>query len=235
MRHIIETGSDIAAWCAFDPGAVVAELPQSTGSVEWAKLKELHAKNQLWLHSTSADGTYLVHVLVGETLPATFTPHATTLGEPTKLQVPTGSLRVSGAEVLTSLPIRPNPTETVSIPAGTYALSAWELEWPETAVAAKLDEGFTPAETAARTRTGLYGVAYVAATMLCSVGALFATSSWLIRGKTSGTTVAVWWAAAGLLVAVIPRFLSFGSDKDSAREAEIRAQFPNFVLSLQPA
>ncbi len=235
MRHTIETGSDIAAWCAFDPGAVTAELPASPGSIEWKKLGALQARNQLWLHSTGGDGTYLVQVLVDESLPESFTPHAKPIGEPAKLQVPTGTLRVSGAEDLTSVPIRPNPTETVNIPAGTYNVNAWALEWPEDMVAAKLTEGLDEATLRQRSRIGLVGTGYFIATGICILLAIFVTAAWAVQRIFSGTTALAWWIGCILMVTVVPRFFPAPAPGEVEREQAVRSEFPDFVLSLKPA
>ncbi len=235
MRHTIETGSDIAAWCAFDPAAVAVELPPSPATIEWEKLEALQAKNRLWLHSTGGDGTYLVQVLVDEGLPETFTPHAKPIGEPTKLQLPTGTLRVSGAEDLTSVPIRPNPSETVSIPAGTYDVNAWALEWPEDQVAAKLTEGLDEGALRRRNRIGLLGTGYFVATGICILLAIFVTAAWAVEDIFSGRTALAWWIGCILMVTVVPRFFPAPAPGEFERENAIRSEFPDFVLCLKPA
>jgi hypothetical protein len=235
MRHTIETGSDVAAWCAFDPGAVVSDLPTAAAAIEWAKLEALQVKNKLWLHSTGSDGTYLVQVLVDESLPEHFAPHAKPIGKPTKLQVPTGTLCVSGAEDLANAPIRPNQSETVSIPAGTYDVSAWALEWPEDKVAAKLTEGVDEETLRRRNRIGLLGVGYFIATGICILLAIFVTAAWAVEDIFTDRTALAWWGGFALMVTVVPRFLPTASPGEVERENAIRSEFPDFVLRLKPA
>lgn len=235
MRHVIETRNDIAAWCAFDPGAVKPDLPQLPDATSRKQLEALQAKNRLWLHTTGKRGPYLVHALIDEELPAGFVPHSKSVGEPLQLLLPNGTLCVCSAEEVVQESTKLSPKLTVSLPAGTYSVEAWEMEWPVELLHEKADERTTPAEVARRNRQALFGVTYLVATSVSLLGSLWVTFRWLTREGYAGQTVLSWWIAAILLLVVIPRFFPRRPDPDYEREIAVRAEFfPDLVLSLKP-
>jgi len=237
MRHVIETGSDIATVCAFDPDA----LPVNCSEIILKKdraLLQLVDEGCLWWHSTGGDGTYLFHVFVNEEPPGDFAKYSIEIGHEGKLIVSTGFLCICGAEDIGDIIKHAQSRSGINVPAGEYSLRAWSLDWPENVIAERCEEGFSRAELRKRRRLSLLVGLYVAATMITAFVSLVATIRWLLRSKASLETALWLWGATVLLVAVIPRLFPKPSTEELKRiaaEQAVLSEFPNFVLALRKA
>jgi hypothetical protein len=238
MRRVIETGSDIATVCAFDPGALPEDFSDIVRKPKKAEFKQLIDEGQLWWHSTGGDGTYLFHVFVDEGLPSAFEKCSTEIGKAKTMRIPSGFLCVCGGEDVNDYLKRPQSRRGIELPAGNYSLRAWSLDWPEQLLAERCEQALGPAELKERERSSLAGSLYVAVTFITAFASLAMTIRWAVKSKASLETVGWMWAVTVLLVAVIPRLWPKPSKEELERfkaEQAILSEFPSFALTLYKA
>ncbi len=157
MRHIIETGTDGATLCFFDPAALPLDFDSRMKDDPMEAFDTLAKDGRLWWQSTGSDGGYLFHIYVNEDLPEEIRQYARDPQTTARFLIPSGVVWCSGAEYAASNPeLRcaatprgglgkyPQMGGKFEIPSGEYSLSVWNMEWPEDYVEEKVRTAIGP-------------------------------------------------------------------------------------------
>ncbi|MCE2949863.1 MAG: hypothetical protein ACK5TI_01145 [bacterium] len=152
MRHIIDTGCDGAAVCAFDPAALPLDADERLLDDPMDSMQAWQAERRFWVGGTGGDGRYIFHVHVNEPLPEPEPGSIHTLdAQFERFSCPSGVLWFCGAEYAARDPVagsEATPTGglgrystqggRVSLPPGEHAISIYRVERPEADDAAAL-------------------------------------------------------------------------------------------------
>src|SRR5450756_484985 len=144
MRHIVETGTDVAQVCFFDPATLPADFDTQLSTNSLETFQKLSKSGLFWWKETGADGAYLFHFYVNAEIPGPVKEH---LEDPQKMdlfRVVSGTIWACGVEYAALNPAEgrerrrkgglaknPHMGGNFEIPAGEYSLTAWRTEWPE--------------------------------------------------------------------------------------------------------
>jgi len=145
MRHVIETGTDGATLCFFDPAAVSPDfndLPLE-GDVIGA-FEKLEKQGRLWWKSTGGDGGFLFHFYIDEDVPEKILKYSTDPQEIPRFSVLSGTIWACGAEYAAQNPLQGHKNTpkgglakyshmgaSFNLKPGEYQVTAWRTEWPE--------------------------------------------------------------------------------------------------------
>lgn len=240
MRHVIETGTDGATLCFFDPAALPDDFDEQVKSGPIEVFEELTAAGRFWWTSTGGDGGFLFHFYMDEPVPERIAERAQDRYE-IRIALPSGQLWACGAEYAAKDPRRgssatprhglagsPRMGGRCEAAPGSYSGAAWRTEWPDdaekNAIKAQLGGDFY-----ARERFwGLsFALSYVAAFVM-----IIATGGLAIKGFRP--EVLGWLSGAVVLLIALAYFSRRrlrGFENNPARKELARA-FPSIVVQL---
>src|ERR1043165_954940 len=98
MRHVIETGTDAATLCFFDPAALPTEFDERVKDDQVTAFDELKKQGCLWWKDLGSDGAYLFHFYVDSDVPAQILKYSQDAEEVPTFVVPGGKIWACGAE-----------------------------------------------------------------------------------------------------------------------------------------
>jgi hypothetical protein len=134
MKHVIEAGTDAATLTLFDPEALPEDADRRLADDPIELLERLHAEGRVYWINTHADGSYILHVYVGEPVPDTLQPYTRDPVVVESFQVPTGRLYFIGAEYTGSEEFVRRHIRMggdFELRPGVYRLTVSETEYPE--------------------------------------------------------------------------------------------------------
>ncbi len=146
MRHIIETGTDAATVCFFDPVALPADFDLRVKEEAFEYLDQLSREGRIWAQNTGADGSYLFHFYIDEKIPesiAKFSDNPQTIA---RFPVPGGTIWACGTEYAAKNPLAAGLEKfshmggCSDLAPGEYHVVAWRVEWPEGFVESELEK-----------------------------------------------------------------------------------------------
>lgn len=224
MRHIIDVGTEVATLCVFDPQALPDNFDEA-GADALDVLRQMRIDERAFVCATGADGSFVLHVSVNETLPPELQKH---LKDPVPLRnfrVPSGTLIACGAEAATraGTPPEPGVGAVIQVQPGTYDAVAYRGEWPTGTLAQRFREKAPSGFFFFRHFSKLVAVAVLA--IILAVPAL-----WLAPDLNWRLGV----AAAVLIAVLLPVFIA-GTKKYKEGERlthELERELPSFFLEL---
>lgn len=246
MKHVIETGSDAASLCLFDPATLPPDFDERARRGAFEEFEKLADAGTLWWCNTGGDGGYLVHVYVDESVPAELRPYLYDAWKSPHFPVPSGILWACGAEYVARDPEHGNPHTPKGglakyshmggqcrLPAGEYELTAWRAQWPDGMLERELGKTLGSSRMKNSNRLGLAtGVTLFAAfavsiiTLGLTIGALGHFRERLGElGVAWGGLAALWLIALRLARAMSRR------ERDPQRR-EVEQRFPSIVVHL---
>src|SRR5882724_5966914 len=98
MRYIIETGTDAANLCFFDPAALPGDFDKQIKEDTIGTFEQIEKEGRIWWKSTDGDGGYLFHFYVDQELPEIVAKHAHDSQKLDRFFVPSGTIWACGAE-----------------------------------------------------------------------------------------------------------------------------------------
>ncbi len=224
MRHIIDVGTEVATLCVFDPQALPESFDEA-GADALDVLRQMRVDERAFVCGTGADGSFVLHVSVNETISPELLKH---LKDPVPLRnfrVPSGTLIACGAESASraGTPPEPGVGAVFKVEPGTYDAVAYRGEWPSGTLSQRFLE---------KTKGGFFLFRHfsklVAVAVLAIIGAVPAL--WLAPDLTWRLVV----AAAVLLAVLVPVFVA-GTKKYKEGERlthELERELPSFFLEL---
>ena len=221
MRLEALAGTDAACVCLYDPAALPDDFDQRFGEDPRESLEAAQSEGRAFFTETGGDGSYLLHVYVGEPMPEGLFVRA---DEPVEmeLQVPSGELVFCGAEYAhkhRSALAERHPQmldgSRMRVPPGTYRATFWRTEWSDDD-----SEGASRLSLVAGLGTGAWILALVV-----GVALLFTPWRWALVGYVPVLVVA--------LLALVR--LQRHPELVRARETRERLEreMPSLVLELQ--
>lgn len=136
MKETVETGTDVAMICFFDPTALPADIDDKK-SLALEKLEKLSEDGVLWFANTGADAAYLFHFYVDEEIPECIKTVSQDPQERNIFHISGGALVACGAEYVSRDPQNsrlakfPHMGAAFKMPAGDYSVKVWRTEWPD--------------------------------------------------------------------------------------------------------
>lgn len=153
MRHIVETGTDIAIIGFFDAATLPKNYAAQAKADQMGLFARLSQAGCLWYVETGSDGAYLFHFYVEEPLPELVRKYSEEPKTIPRFQVPSGELWACGAEYISPDPRvgrnfgpegglgkYPHMGGSFRIPAGEYEVTVWRTEWPDELIEDKIKE-----------------------------------------------------------------------------------------------
>jgi len=240
MRHVVNTGTDGATVCFFDPGALPADFDKKVRDDAVGLFDELMKAGRFWWKSTHADGDYLFHFYIDTEVPA---PLRKRLEEPDTIKnfrVSSGTLWACGAEYAARNPIAGNSYTpkgglgkyshmggSLQIPPGDYSVVASSANWDEE-LDDEVEQRLSKANVKSHNKLGLTtGVLLVFLVITTGFGLIislkygFGPRRWLWAG------VLVGWAVCILFMRKLKQL------EDDPRRKEIEQEYPAFVVELK--
>ena len=98
MRHIVETGTDGATICFFDPAALPPDFDERIEDDPVSTFEALEREGRFWWRSTDGDGSYLFHFYVDQDVPEPISTHSRGAATVARFLVPSGVIWACGAE-----------------------------------------------------------------------------------------------------------------------------------------
>lgn len=149
MRHVIQTGTDVAA-VAMGDLSLLGELRACEGVDYYPAARDTAIANgALWRADTGADGAYLFHLFIDEEPPEEIQSFLRDPIRVARFRVPSGRLLVAGEECFAG-PSRGAPHveigSEVLIESGEYALTAYWVEAPDDHLDRRFAEAASPEE-----------------------------------------------------------------------------------------
>lgn len=240
MKHIINTGTDVATLCFFDPDALPEDLDFKIKEDRAAVCSVLVQEGRIGWIDYDSDGGYIFHFYVNEPVPPQLLEHAPHPQRIEKLLVPGGRIWVCGAEFLKKVPSQgglrkhPHMGGSFALKPGEYQTTIWQPEWPEDAseraLRVKAGAESSAHEKLIGTITGLL----VATIIFGGFALVFATL--VILEKTGELPMWQQLAWCYILAAIIACGFLFRRLKrleSNSLRKEVEAEFPSFVVQLQ--
>ena len=153
MRHIVETGTDIAIIGFFDAATLPKNYAAQAKADQMGLFARLSQAGCLWYVETGSDGAYLFHFYVEEPLPELVRKYSEEPKTIPRFQVPSGELWACGAEYISPDPRvgrnfgpegglgkYPHMGGSFRIPAGEYEVTVWRTEWPDELIEDKIKD-----------------------------------------------------------------------------------------------
>lgn len=230
MRARLDAGTDVAmigAWDAHrDAEPLAAKMPRDILAV----LEREAAQGELFLIHTGADGGGPVDILVDEPMAPDELARMRPLDGPRRLSLPSGVLRVGGAENYRA-PKAVGTADEVTIPSGNYAISAFvpldeEEEAPSEAELRK-HVGAEALRRYDRVNQGIVIGAF-AALLLVTVG--LAPFIGRLALVVAVAVFLAWFPAAKWLTNRSPAYLRL---HEAAVDFRLRRAPPSLILSLR--
>lgn len=239
MRANIETGTDTASVCFFDPAALPADFDQHAREDIMQGNRKLAELGRIWYQDTGSDGGYLFHFYVDEEVPARIQQQSLEPQSIDSFQVPSGTLWACGAEYAARDPGEAglekfrHMGQKFTLPAGNYAVDVWRAEWPEDAIEEEIRKRCGKGDSKWERRLGpAAGVLFV----LSALGTIIAginTLPLLWRGgwKEEVTWVWVGIGSAWLVFASLCKVLNRIANNPARRDAVL--DFPSIVVHMR--
>lgn len=239
MRAIIQTATDSATVCFFDPVALPADFDERAKIDPVEVVQELAQQGRIWCWDTGADGGYLFHFYVNEDVPKRIQTHILEPQQLSAFHVPSGTIWACGTEYAARDPGQAgldqftHMGQPFSLPAGDYAVTVWRTEWPEEAIERELAQRTPKAVLRWAHRLGTLTGLLVIVTLLATITAGFKTLPLLWRGGWKPDATLVWaglgvaWLVCVLLMEVLNRM-----EKNPARR-EVEREFPSLVVLMR--
>ena len=240
MRHIVETGTDVAQVCFFDPAALPADFDTQLSTNSLETFQKLSKSGLFWWKETGADGAYLFHFYVNSEIPSPVKEH---LEDPQKMdlfRVVSGTIWACGVEYAALNPAEgrerrpkgglaknPHMGGNFEIPAGEYSLTAWRTEWPEEMLQEALEKVLGKDRVKREQRIGRMTGAFFFVTVI-------STFVLLIAAARLASLKSLWAAAvvAGLWFVLLRLFKVCRKMEASGPRREIEHEFPSIVVQL---
>ena len=247
MRHVIETGTDGAMVCLFDPAGLPADFDARSGDDPVGLFEALREEGKFWLAETGGDGEYLFHFYVDEDPPAEVVRAGGEAREAGRLEAPSGVVWACGAEYAARDPGRghgttpagglgayPHMGGKVELPAGEYDLTVWRPVWPDDAVAElarrRVGEGPWRRYTLLRNLGGVIAVGLLVGVV---TAALLTLGRRTREGMGWGGIAALWAGLVGVGVGWFYLVRAVSKSDARAKEREVEREFPDFVVGLK--
>jgi hypothetical protein len=142
VRYVVETGTDGASVCFFDPAALPGDFDDAIEKDPVQIHSELQREERFWFQETGGDGRQLFHVCFNESFNRPKGAQVTQIAQFKKLACPSGELWICGAEYAAKDPERGSGSTPVgglgkyvhmggkiSLPAGHYAVNVYECKY----------------------------------------------------------------------------------------------------------
>jgi drug/metabolite transporter superfamily protein YnfA len=238
MRQIVETGTDVASLCFFDPVALPDDFDERLKREMPTFFQQLSNQGRLWWMETGADGSYLFHFYVDEQPPKEILTYTHDPKEVERFLVPSGKVFACGAEYVTRHPVpggKHSPTihESFEIQPGEYSLTAWRAEWPDNEYDSRMKAALGMSEWQRRQRISLFATYVIIALILAGIFLVVATIS------PSGRTYWGWkglfglWVGFIVLLNVVPRILSRFQHSENGLTGEVESSMPSIVIHMR--
>lgn len=242
MPTTLEAGSDAACLCVYDPLAVPEGLAEAQGKRRNRFIAEFTANQRAWLLRTGGDGEFFVRFYVDENVPAEQLRHV--VGKPAnaRLILESDQLCVTGIEDVRRPIPGPDGTDptlpALSLPRGTYEMSAWTLRWPEDVIAASYEQRaiaeFGADRWAGYRKRSRFDSALSIALLLGGAFCFFATLTKTGRNYFGWQGLVGLWAPWLVAIQVIPRLRR---EPDGERVAQLtretQSEYPDYILHLR--
>jgi hypothetical protein len=247
MKHIIETGTDAASLCLFDPGALPVDFDERAREDSVATFEELDRQGKLWWSDTGGDGGYLFHVYVDEPVPDALRSVLRDPHQRAPFNVPSGALWACGAEYAARDPERgsastpkgglanyPHMGGRCQLEPGEYSLTVWRAEWPDKAVEGELAQQLGKSSVTRSNRLGVATGITLFAAFALSIVTLGLTIGALRDFRARLGELALWWGALLALWLLALRMAKAMSrqERDPRRRA-VEQRFPSIVVHLE--
>lgn len=238
MRHVVETGTDIAVVAFFDAAALPEDYDEQVKKDRMAVLEKLSHEGRLWYLETGADGGYLFHFYIEEVLPELIAKHSVEPKITKRFSVPRGEMWACGAEYVALDPKRAlakfsHMGASFQIPPGDCEITAWRTEWPEHFIENKIKERIGKASwrrnEALGQSTGCLFVALIIGTVV-SFGVSASRGTWGHFGLGSGW----FWGGLGVLwVVCIAMVIFLKKMENHGPRREVEREFPSIVVEMK--
>ena len=241
MRHIVETGTDGATLCFFDPKALPTDFDEQIEKGTIEVFDQLQKDGRFWWKQTDGDGGYLFHFYVDEPVPEQILSHSFDPQRMDRFQISGGTVWACGAEYAAQDPLGGHKSTPkgglgrfsgmggcFSLPPGEYAVTAWRTEWPEGMLEAELEKRLGKAAVG---RVSVLGKLTGFSILLSIVGAIVVLG--LTISSTRPKSLPWIWVALFLFWFVTYRLLKWTAkaEKDSGK-LEVERGFPSIVVHL---
>src|SRR5262249_3146827 len=135
MRFIVEAGTDAASVMLFDPGALPEDFDAQMQGEAADVLERMEEQGRACVIEMAGDGYYLLHAYLNDPLPEELRLHACQVKRIDNLAAPTGRLFFTGVEYAfrnDNSVLRPDPDmpNVIELPAGSYQLTLYRMEYP---------------------------------------------------------------------------------------------------------
>lgn len=247
MKHVMETGTDAAGICVFDPMALPADFDDSSRNDPIGQLEQLANAGHLWWCNTGGDGSYLVQVHVDEEVPQDMRAYLHDPQRQELFRAPSGVVWACGIEYIARDPTRghaqtpkgglgrhPHMGGPCEVAPGDYTMTAWRAEWPDDMVERELEKQFGKRSTRSGNRLGIATGVLLFATFATAIITLGLTIGALRNFREKLGELAFWWGGLFVLAAItlgLVRALTRREQNPLRREVEHR--FPNIVVQLR--
>jgi hypothetical protein len=252
MRHVVETGTDGATICFFDPAALPPDFDERIEDDPVGTFEALEGEGRFWWRSTDGDGAYLFHFYVDEDVPEPISTQAHDGATVARFLVPSGVIWACGAEYAARDPERGHAGTPkggleryahmggrFELARGAYSLKAWRAEWPERTRRQELERRVGKAAVSHLNRlatvTGVLFFCLLALSVVASVLTLGALVATLLGRRGLGISVLLWFL--GTLLALwalcwpLMRWTTRMERNPVRRQAE--REFPSLVIQMR--
>jgi hypothetical protein len=136
MMCVLQGGTDAASMLIFDPAALPDDYDRRVHDDPIAAIQKLHDDGRLYWLNTNSDGAYSLSVCMDDGLPPNLAPFGCCVGEAACFSAASGRIYFTGIEYGfhhddSFLRRHPHMGAYCQVPAGTYRLSLYEMEYPE--------------------------------------------------------------------------------------------------------
>lgn len=239
MRAIIETGTDVASVCFFDPAALPPTFGDATREDLMTGNRSLVEEGRVWCQDTGADGGYLFHFYVEEQVPEHIQRHASDPQRLKSFRVPSGTIWACGTEYAALDPGKAgldkfqHMGQKFVLPSGTYTMTVWRTEWSDAEREAAMRKRCSKQALRWEARLGpATGILFML-TALATIAAGIQTLPLFWRGGWKPEVSWVWVGllSAWVLFACLAVVLTRMERSPARREAE--REFPSVVVQMQ--
>ena len=241
MKHIIETGTDVATICFFDPEALPPDFDEHAKQDPYEAVAKLSKEGRIWSQETGADGGYLFHFYVEEEVPERIRKHSHEPQVVPRLLAPSGRIWACGIEYAARDPEKgqaespgsltefPHMGGKCEVPPGDYSVTVWRAEWPDGLVENELKKRGASGHNALGVTTGVLFLT----TLIGTLFTLVKTLKKSVLGELGRNYLWTWcvlilaWIACVLLMRKLSKL-----EKDPNRK-EVESEFPSIVVQMK--
>jgi hypothetical protein len=246
MKHVVETGTDVATVCFFDPAALPQDFDARAKRDAFETIEELSGQGRIWWLNTGADGAYLFHFYVNEEVPALIRQHSCDPQEVAKFIVPSGTVWACGVEYAARDPLCGHGMTPggglkkfdhmggkFELPAGEYFMTAWRTEWPDDLVESEIEKQIGKQSAKGQDRLGVTTGVLFFGLIVISVVTLFKTlKAW--AGGGLGSSFLWAWAIVILGWTIcIPLMRKLSRLEKDPKRREVEREFPSIVVQMK--